>query len=176
MEKRGRNGLRTTHVGVKPPLRLLDQVRAACRVRHYSVRTEQAYVYWTRRFVVANGKRHPREMGGAEVTAFLTSLATDANVAAGTQNQALSALLFLYQHVLGMELPWLGEVIRAKRPRRIPVVLSRTEVARLLAAMEGPCWLMGAMLDGTGMCLMECIRLRIKDIDFGRGEIVVRDR
>ena len=165
----------SNHVSVKTPVRLLDQVRAACRVRHYSVRTEQAYVYWTRRFVLAHGKRHPREMGGAEVTSFLTSLATEANVAAGTQNQALSALLFLYQHVLGMELPWLGDVVRAKRPRRIPVVLSRTEVARLLAALEGPCWLMGAMLYGTRMRLMECMRLRIKDVDFGRGEIVVRD-
>jgi len=155
-------------------MRLLDQVRAACRVRHYSVRTEQAYVYWARRFVLAHGKRHPREMGGAEVTAFLTSLATEADVAAGTQNQALSALLFLYQQVLGMELPWLGDVVRAKRPRRIPVVLSRAEVDRLLGAMDGPCWLMAALLYGTGMRLMECIRLRIKDVDFTRGEIVVR--
>lgn len=160
---------------VTAPVRLLDRVRAACRVRHYSLRTEQAYVYWTRRFVLAHGKRHPREMGGVEVTAFLTSLAVEANVAAGTQNQALSALLFLYQHVLGMDLPWLGDVVRAKRPRRVPVVLSRIEVGRLLAAMEGPCWLMGAMLYGTGMRLMECVRLRVKDVDFGRGEIVVRD-
>lgn len=157
------------------PVRLLDQVRAACRVRHYSVRTEQAYVYWTRKFVLANEKRHPRELGGPEVTSFLTSLAIEGNVAAGTQNQALSALLFLYQQVLELELPWLGDVVRAKRPRRVPTVLSRAEVSRLLAAMEGPCWLMGAMLYGTGMRLMECIRLRVKDLDFGRCEIVVRD-
>ena len=107
-------------VTAQPP-RLLDQVRAACRVRHYSLRTEQAYVYWVRRFVLAHGKRHPRDMGGPEVAAFLTTLATTHDVAAGTQNQALSALLFLYQHVLGIELPWMDSVIRAKRPRRIPV-------------------------------------------------------
>ncbi|WP_051234844.1 integron integrase [Lysobacter sp. HA18] len=158
-----------------PPVRLLDQVRACCRVRHYSLRTEQAYVSWTRKFVLANGRRHPRDMGGAEVTAFLTSLAIDGNVAAGTQNQALSALLSLYQHVLGLDLPWLGDIVRTKRPRRVPVVLSRTEVSRLLAAMEGQSWIMGALLYGTGMRLMECIRLRVKDVDFQRGEIVVRD-
>lgn len=157
------------------PVRLLDQVRRCCRVRHYSVRTEQAYVYWTRKFVLANDKRHPRDLGGPEVTSFLTSLATERNVAAGTQNQALSALLFLYQHVLELELPWLGDVVRAKRPRRVPMVLSRAEVSRLLAALEGPCWLMGALLYGTGMRLMECVRLRVKDVDFGRCEIVVRD-
>ncbi|MGY4516314.1 integron integrase [Lysobacter sp. HA18] len=130
---------------------------------------------WTRKFVLANGRRHPRDMGGAEVTAFLTSLAIDGNVAAGTQNQALSALLSLYQHVLGLDLPWLGDIVRTKRPRRVPVVLSRTEVSRLLAAMEGQSWIMGALLYGTGMRLMECIRLRVKDVDFQRGEIVVRD-
>lgn len=157
------------------PVRLLDQVRNACRVRHYSIRTEQAYVYWARKFVLANGKRHPRELGAPEVTSFLTLLATEGNVAAGTQNQALSALLFLYREVLGLKLPWLGDVVRAKRPRRVPTVLSRAEVSQLLAALEGPCWLMGALLYGTGMRLMECVRLRIKDVDFSRREIVVRD-
>ena len=160
-------------VTARPP-RLLDQVREACRVRHYSLRTEQAYVYWVRRFVLAHGKRHPKEMGGPEVSAFLTTLATSHDVAAGTQNQALSALLFLYQHVLGIELPWMDSVIRAKRPRRVPVVLSRTEVGRLLAVMEGRTWLMAALLYGTGMRLLECLRLRVKDVDFDRGEIIVR--
>ena len=157
------------------PVRLLDQVRGACRVRHYSLRTEQAYVYWARKFILANGKRHPREMGGVEVTAFLTHLATEANVAAGTQNQALSAILFLYQKVLEIDLPWLANVVRAKRPRRIPSVLTRLETSRLLAAMEGPSWVMGALLYGTGMRVMECVRLRVKDVDFERCEIVVRD-
>lgn len=159
---------------VGPPM-LLDQVRQRLRVKHYSMRTEQAYVGWIRRFILANGKRHPRDMGEREVEAFLTLLATKGNVAAGTQNQALSALLFLYREVLKLELPWMENVVRAKRPRRIPVVLSREEVTRLLSALDGQLWLMAALLYGTGMRLMECIRLRVKDVDFGRGEIVVRD-
>ena len=154
--------------------RLLDQVRAACRVRHYSLRTERAYVGWTRRFVLAMGRRHPRTMGAAEITAFLTSLATEHDVAASTQNQALSALLFLYRQVLDIDLPWLDGVVRAKRPARIPTVLSRGEVARLLAALEGPHWLMAALMYGAGLRLMECMRLRVKDVDFDRREIVVR--
>lgn len=129
---------------------------------------------WCRRFILAQGKRHPREMGAAEVTAFLSTLATRDDVAANTQNQALSALLFLYRQVLGIDLPWLGEVVRAKRPRRIPVVLSREEVTRLLAALDGTNWLMAALMYGAGLRLMECMRLRVKDVDFGRGEIVVR--
>ena len=165
----------TTAAEASPgPPRLLDQVRAACRVRHYSLRTERAYVGWCRRFILAQGKRHPREMGAAEVTAFLSTLATRDDVAANTQNQALSALLFLYRQVLGINLPWLGEVVRAKRPRRIPVVLSREEVTRLLAALDGTNWLMAALMYGAGLRLMECMRLRVKDVDFGRGEIVVR--
>lgn len=167
----GREGV----TGKSGPPMLLDQVRQRLRVKHYSVRTEQAYVGWIRRFILANGKRHPRDMGEREVEAFLTILATRGNVAAGTQNQALSALLFLYREVLKLELPWMESVVRAKRPRRIPVVLSREEVARLLSAMEGQAWLMAGLLYGTGMRLMECIRLRVKDVDFGRGEIVVRD-
>src|SRR3546814_130147 len=159
---------------VEPP-KLLDQVRQRLRVKHYSLRTEQAYVGWIRRFILANGKRHPREMGEREVEAFLTVLATKGHVAAGTQNQALSALLFLYREVLKTDLPWMESVVRVKRPRRIPAVLSRGEVTRLLAAMEGQGWLMAALLYGTGMRLMECIRLRVKDVDFGRGEIVVRN-
>ena len=160
---------------VTPP-RLLDQVRAACRARHYSLRTERAYVGWVRRYVLANGKRHPRGLGQAELEAFLTALAVDGRVAASTQNQALSALLFLYRQVLGMDrLPWLEGVVRAKHPARIPVVLSRDETRRLLAHIDGTCWLMAALLYGTGMRLMECVRLRAKDVDFERGEIVVRE-
>ena len=150
-------------------------MRDAIRVRHYSRRTEQAYVSWIRRFIIANNRRHPRDMGGREVEAFLTTLATTGNVAAGTQNQALAALLFLYREVLGQEFSWMANVIRAKRPRRIPVVLSRDEVTRLLAMLDGQPWLMAALLYGAGLRLMECVRLRVKDIDFGRGEIVVRD-
>ncbi|WP_305068988.1 integron integrase [Marilutibacter chinensis] len=158
----------------RPP-RLLDQVRARCRVLHYSIRTERAYVAWIRRFILANGKRHPREMGRREVEAFLSSLATQGGVAASTQNQALSALLFLYRQVLGVELEWMESVVRARRPGRLPVVLSRDEVARLLALLDGQCWLMAALLYGTGMRLMECHRLRVKDVDFERNEIVVRN-
>ncbi|KTF29736.1 recombinase XerD [Xanthomonas vesicatoria] len=154
---------------------MLDQVRDRLRVRHYSLRTEQAYLSWIRRFILASGRRHPAQMGQAEVEAFLTRLATDGQVSAGTQNQALAALLFLYREVLRIELPWMENLVRAKRPRRIPVVLSREEVARLLAALEGPCWLMASLLYGSGMRLLECLRLRIKDVDDARGEIVVRD-
>lgn len=161
--------------GSARPPRLLDQVRARVRVKHYSRRTEQAYVGWIRRFILANGRRHPHELGEKEVEAFLTRLATQGRVAAGTQNQALSALLFLYREVLKVELPWMENVIRAKRPSRIPVVLSREETTRLLALLDGQAWLMAALLYGTGMRLMECLRLRVKDVDFGRGEIVVRN-
>ena len=162
--------------GVVTPPKLLDQVRAACRARHYSIRTERAYVGWVRRYVLANGRRHPRTLGQAELAAFLTGLAVQGKVAAGTQNQALSALLFLYRQVLGMdELPWLEGVVRAKHPSRLPVVLSRAEMQRLLALIDESCWLMAALLYGTGMRLMECVRLRVKDVDFDRGEIVVRD-
>ncbi len=155
--------------------RLLDQVRSRLRLRHYSLRTEQAYIGWIRRFILANGKRHPRDMGVMEVEAFLSRLATDGKVAAGTQNQALSSLLFLYREVLGVELPWMETVVRAKRPRRVPVVLSRDEVGRLLARLDGQYALMASLLYGAGMRLMECIRLRVKDVDFGRNEICVRD-
>lgn len=160
--------------GAQSP-KLLDQVRERIRFRHYSIRTEQAYTGWIRRFILANGKRHPKQLGAREVEAFLTRLATEGNVSAATQNQALSALLFLYREVLGMDLPWMEEVVRAKRPRRLPVVLSQEEVARLLAAMpEGLTELMARLLYGTGMRLMECLRLRVKDVDFARREICVR--
>jgi integron integrase len=145
------------------------------RVKHYSLRTEQAYTGWIRRFILANGKRHPRYLGGAEVETFLSDLATEGNVAAGTQNQALSALLFLYRDVLGLDLPWMTEVVRAKRPRRVPTVLSRDEVVRLLAALDGRNALLARLFYGTGMRLLEGLRLRVKDVDFARNEIIVRD-
>ncbi len=155
--------------------RLLDIVRAQIRLRHYSIRTEQAYLGWIKRFILANGKRHPRVMGGDEVTAFLSRLATEGKVAPSTQNQALAALLFLYREVLRVELPWLQDVVRAKRPKRLPVVLSVEEVARMLSAIpEGVAALMARLLYGTGMRLMECLRLRIKDVDVARHEICVR--
>jgi integron integrase len=161
--------------GAAGSARLLDQVRARCRVRHLSIRTEQAYVGWIRRFILSNGKRHPRDMGGAEVTAFLTVLATRHRVAAGTQNQASAALLFLYREVLLIELPWMEAVVRAKRARRVPVVLSVDEVRALLLAMDGRTALLAGLLYGTGMRLMEALRLRVKDVDFERRQIVVRE-
>lgn len=159
--------------GSKP--RLFDEVRRHLRLKHYSLRTERAYLGWIRRFILANGKRHPREMGGAEVEAFLSALAMQGQVAPGTQNQALSALLYLYRVVLRIELPWMEGMTRAKRPRRVPTVLSQDEVRRLLATMEGRPWLLASLLYGTGMRLMECLRLRVKDVDFGRSEVTVRD-
>ncbi|WP_434032026.1 integron integrase [[Pseudomonas] boreopolis] len=158
-----------------PPPRLLDQVRERLRRLGRAKRTEEAYVGWIRRFTLANGKRHPDTMGAQEVEALLTRLAVHDEVAPSTQNQALAALLFPYREVLGRELPWMDEIQRAKRPRRLPVVLSEAEVGMLLEQMDGRHWLMAALLYGTGMRLMECVRLRIKDVDFGRYEIVVRD-
>ena len=157
------------------PMRLLEQLTERCRVKHYSLRTERAYRDWIRRFILANGKRHPRDMGAAEVEVFLSRLATQSDVAASTQNQALSALLFLYREVLRIDLPWMESVVRAKRPQRVPAVLSRTEVTRLLAMLDGQVWLMAALLYGTGMRLMECMRLRVQDVGFDRGEITVRN-
>jgi integron integrase len=154
---------------------LMERARERCRVRHYSLRTEQAYLAWIWRFIRASGGRHPRDLGGVEVEGFLTRLATDGKVAPSTQNQALAAVLFLYREVLGVDLPWMDNVVRAKGPRRIPVVLSIEEVKRLLAMLDGQTWLMAALLYGTGMRLMECLRLRVKDVDFERQEIVVRN-
>lgn len=144
------------------------------RVKHYSLRTEKIYIGWIRRFILANAKRQPREMGAVEVEAFLSLLAVQGKVAASTQNQALSALLFLYRVVLGIELPWLEGVVRAKRPKRVPTVLSHDEVQSLLAHMEGRPQLLASLLYGTGMRLMECLRLRVKDVDFSRNEITIR--
>lgn len=165
----------TTVAAKRPAPRLLDEVRRKLRVKHYSLRTEQAYVGWIRRFILANAKRHPRDMGAVEVESFLSDLATVRDVAAGTQNQALAAVLFLYREVLGIELPWLDNVVRAKRPQRVPTVLSQGEVRQLLAVMDGCAGLLASLLYGTGMRLMEGLRLRIKDVDFARNEIVVRD-
>ena len=173
MSYHGKDAAVTERSGKEP--RLLDQIRARCRLRHYSIRTERAYVSWARRFILANGRRHPRDMGVAEVEAFLSTLATRDDVAASTQNQALSALLFLYREVLGIELPWMESVVRAKRPQKVPVVLSHDEVARLLAVLDGQPWLMAALLYGAGIRLMECVRLRVQDVDFGRREILVRN-
>ena len=162
-----------TAVSVEP--RLLDAVRNRCRLKHYSIRTERAYSGWIKRFILFHGKRHPRTMGAGEVEQFLTHLAVAGKVAAGTQNQALSALLFLYKEILGIELPWLESVTRAKRPQRVPTVLSTVEIQWLLSRLDGREWLMASLLYGTGMRLMECVRLRVKDVDFARNEITVRD-
>ena len=155
--------------------RLLEQVRDAIRRRHYSERTEETYLHWIKRFIFFSGKRHPAELGGEEVTAFLNYLARERTVAAATQNQALSALLFLYKEVLGRPLPWLDGLERAKRPVRVPAVLTREEVRRLLAGMRGSKWLMASLLYGAGLRLRECLKLRVKDVDFGYRQIVVRD-
>jgi integron integrase len=168
------DGVTADHSSARAP-RLLDDVRRRLRLKHYSLRTEQAYTGWIRRFILANGKRHPRELGGAEVERFLSLLASDGDVAAGTQNQALAALLFLYREVLRVDLPWMAGIVRAKRPQRVPVVFSCDEVRTLLAALDGRMWLIASVLYGTGMRLMECLRLRVKDVDFARNEILVRD-
>jgi len=154
---------------------LLDQVRARIRLKHYSIRTEQAYCDWIRRFVVFHGKRHPSLLGAGDVEAFLTALAVDGRVAGSTQNQAKSALLFLYKEVLGVELPWLDGIETAKAPRRLPVVLTHDEVACLLARLTGVHRLVGGLLYGTGLRIMEAMRLRVKDVEFSRREIIVRD-
>ncbi len=159
--------------GVPPP-KLLDQVRARMRRLGLAKRTEEAYVGWIRRFILANGKRHPRDLGEREVESFLTDLAVRGRVAASTQTQALSALLFLYREVLGVELPWMENIRRAKRPERVPVVLSRDEARALLAELAGVNWLMASLLYGSGLRLLECLRLRVQDVDFGRREITVR--
>jgi integron integrase len=155
--------------------RLLDQVRSAIRRRHYSYRTEQAYIHWIKRFIYFHGVRHPRDLGEAEVTAFLNSLVAGRGMAAATQNQALSSLLFLYKEVLGRPLDWLDQLVRAKRPARVPSVLTAGEVQRLLAGLDGMKWLMASLLYGAGLRLRECLKLRVKDIDFEYRQIIVRD-
>ena len=155
--------------------RLLDRVRDAIRVRHYSIRTEQAYTGWIRRFILFHGKRHPAEMGKLEVEAFLTHLAVSGNVAAPTQNQALSAVLFLYKEVLGQELGWMESVVRAKKPARLPVVFTREEVRAIMARLDGVRWIMAMLLHGSGLRLLECLRLRVKDIVFDKRCLTVRE-
>jgi integron integrase len=155
--------------------KLLMQVRQAIRARHYSIRTEEAYLLWIRRFILFHDKRHPQEMGAAEVQQFLTDLALTHHVAASTQNQALSALVFLYKAVLHQDIGWLEDVIRAKKPKRLPVVLTRAEVKAVLQHMSGHTWLMTSLLYGAGLRLLECLRLRVKDIDFASHCITVRN-
>src|SRR3984893_8033763 len=155
--------------------KLLDQVRDTIRRKHFSIRTEQSYTEWIRRFILFHNKRHPSEMAETEVIAFLTHLARDAHVAASTQNQALSALLFLYKEVLKQKIGWLDGVERAKRPARLPVVLTRDEIHKIFMHLHGTHRLMAGLLYGSGLRLMECVRLRIKDVDLAYLRITVRD-
>jgi integron integrase len=164
-----------TALNVSHPPRLLDRVRAALRARHYSPRTEDAYVAWVRRFILFNGKKHPKDMGEVEINSFLSDLAVRGKVSASTQGQALAALLFLYQVVLGRSVGDLEGVVRARRPLRLPVVLTRDEVRDLLSRLEGPPRLVAELLYGTGMRLLECLRLRVQDLDFGLNQVLVRD-
>jgi integron integrase len=155
--------------------KLLDRVRDAIRTKHYSIRTEEAYVNWIKRFILFHDKRHPQEMEATEIEEFLTHLAVDKNVAASTQNQALSAILFLYQEVLHKDLERPLDAVRAKQPKRLPTVLTKEEVQRVLAAMSGNYQLIARLLYGSGLRLVECLRLRVKDVDFAQHQIIVRD-
>lgn len=170
------------HTPTKPPAaklpakpKLLDQVRQTIRRKHYSIRTEASYIDWIKRYIFFHNKRHPAEMGSREMEQFLNFLAVEKKVAASTQNQALSALVFLYRQVLKQEFDWMENLQRAKRPARVPVVLTANEVKRLLAHLDGQNWLMASLLYGAGLRLMECVRLRVKDIDFDYRQITVRD-
>jgi integron integrase len=165
----------TPSVSSSPPKpKLLNQVRQAIRTRHYSDRTEKAYVHWIKRYIFFHNKRHPREMAESEIARFLSNLATEGRVSASTQNQALNALLFLYHEVLNKQIGLIDGVVRAKRPQRLPVVLTKEEVKKVIDHMNGAPRLMAILLYGGGLRLMECCRLRIKDIDFSRNEIVIR--
>jgi len=155
--------------------KLLDQLRDAIRTRHYSSRTEEAYVMWVKRYIFFHNRRHPASMGADEVNAFLSSLAVNDNVAASTQNQALNALLFLYRHVLGEPLPWLNEIMRAKRTARLPVVLTPDEVRMVISRMDGVPQLVAQLLYGSGLRLLESLHLRVKDVDFSRSQLHIRD-
>jgi len=167
--------VRESPEGPKRPPKLLELVRMTIRSRHYSRRTEKSYVGWIKRFILFHGKRHPREMGECEITAFLSHLAIKRRVSASTQNQALSAILFLYREVLKMDLEWLDGFVRAQQPHRLPTVLTRDEVRAVLDQLHGTPWLMASLLYGAGLRLLECARIRVKDVDFVRREIVVRD-
>lgn len=162
-------------IAVAPKPKLFDEVRRKLRLKRYSLRTEQAYLYWIRRYIHFNDRQHPRNLDGKHVEHFLSELAQRHRVAPSTQNQALAALLFLYRQVLAIEFPWMENVIRAKRAPRLPVVLSRAETSHLLNALSGREALMAGLLYGSGLRLMECLRLRIKDIDLERNEITVRE-
>jgi integron integrase len=155
--------------------KLLDQVRQTVRRKHYSIRTEAAYVDWIKRYIFFHQKRHPAEMGTLQMEQFLNHLAVDKKVAASTQNQALSALVFLYREVLKKDFEWMDNLERAKKPARLPVVLTESEVRNVLAHLDGRNWLMAGLLYGAGLRLMECVRLRVKDVDFDYGQITVRD-
>jgi integron integrase len=162
-------------MGTERPPGLLAVARERMRTRHFSLRTEQAYLRWIRRYVAFHGRRSPRELGAPEVEQFLTHLAVDRKVSAATQDQALQALLFLYRHVLEAALPWLDNVARPSSPKRLPVVLSRGEVRSLLSQLTGAAWLVASLLYGSGLRLMEALRLRVKDVVLERGELVVRE-
>jgi integrase len=168
-------GARGVHAPEAHKPKLLDQVRVAIRTRHYSLRTEEAYVGWIKRFIFFYGKRHPLETGQPEIAEFLSALAVKEHVSASTQNQALCALLFLYREVLAQDIGWLQDVVRAKRPRCLPVVPTRQEVKMLLGALPGVNRIMASLLYGAGLRLLECLRLRVKDIDFGTNQVVVRE-
>src|SRR5215510_4759674 len=162
-----------TQCRAKP--RLLDEVRDVARMRHFSLRTEHAYVTWIKRYILFHQKRHPREMGEAEIRSFISHLAVEGGVSASTQTVALSALLFLYRDVLKQDLPYVNKIERAQKPRRLPLVFTRDETKRILASLEGTHWLIAGLLYGSGLRLMECLRLRVKDIDFTYGQLIVRD-
>ncbi len=154
---------------------LLEQVRTAIRLKHYSLRTEESYVQWIRRFILFHAKRHPRDMGAEEITRYLSHLARVRHVSASTQNQALNAILFLYREILKVQLPWINNIDRAKRPARLPVVFTQSEVRALLAQLEGTPWLMLSLIYGAGLRLSECLRLRVKDVDFNYRQLLIRD-
>src|SRR5205807_8275137 len=155
--------------------RLLDEVRNVTRMRHLSIRTEQAYIQWIRRFILFHRKRHPREMGEAEIREFISHLAVREEISASTQTVALSALLFLYRDVLKKDLPYVSNIERARKPKRLPVVFTRDETKRIIGQLEGTHWLIAGLLYGSGLRLMESLRLRVKDIDFTYGQVTVRD-
>jgi integron integrase len=157
------------------PPKLLDQVRHRLRLKHHAASTEKQYVSWIRRFILYHDKRHPRELGRKDIERFLTHLAVERNVASSTQNQALAALLFLYREVLEQPFEWLEDVVRAKKPKRLPVVFSKPEAEAVLLQLNGLNWIMAMLLYGSGLRLKECLRLRVKDLDFEQLEITVRD-
>jgi integron integrase len=153
---------------------VLERMRQAIRIRHYSLRTEEAYLAWIKRFIIFHDKKHPKDMGASEIQQFLSHLAVRVNVAASTQNQALCAIIFLYKNVLNIELPEFEEIVWAKKPKKLPVVFSQAEVKAVLGQLSGTYWIMGNLLYGSGLRLIECLRLRVKDIDFERNQVIVR--